>query len=484
MKDMKKILFLFVGLLALGTTNVKALEMSDEFKAFLTEGKFVVNSIKPTSEDMAAISVSDMIYEKTNGCYVDEYTENLTKAKITCPENVYGTAESHIVELSYNYDEAIKKVIDDYVAKLPEGKDKFAVSDLELINYWVYGKGDPKHLSKYSGEFKKLFDYKNFYIDVRMGEETEFYTASGGNGKYVYDDTIYKITGQMLAEAAHVIYVPTGTTNEKAMEVAQERIDDYIGEGKVVLSIGDNVNDYIETALQEAQDWDIQHNMDTYDWLFDAFNDEDGQYHFLKSTNIVPNWYNVVVDDNETSYKIVIIKDSSKMIDPKYQISDLKSDIVVSTDSNEVPLDTLIKVRQLTSGTEYDKIIKILNIANNEMFDLNLYSGSLEQNFTKLKDGTFEVRIPISDAFKGKDLIIYYIKEDGTKVEYEVTVKNGFGIFYTDHFSIYTLAAKEVPVMENPNTFDGIINSILLGNISLMGVIGCTLYVNKKKIFN
>lgn len=43
---------------------------------------------------------------------------------------------------------------------------------------------------------------------------------------------------------------------------------------------------------------------------------------------------------------------------------------------------------------------------------------------------------------------------------------------------------KVVKAMENPNTFDGIINSIMLGGLSVIGLVVGTIYITKKKVFN
>lgn len=67
---------------------------------------------------------------------------------------------------------------------------------------------------------------------------------------------------------------------------------------------------------------------------------------------------------------------------------------------------------------------------------------------SKLEDGTFEVRIPVPDNLKGKELVAYYTSSDGKTEEYKVEVKDGYAIFKTKHFSIYTLAESEV---ENGN---------------------------------
>ena len=71
-------------------------------------------------------------------------------------------------------------------------------------------------------------------------------------------------------------------------------------------------------------------------------------------------------------------------------------------------------------------------------------NNSLEDYITKLDDGTFEVRIPVPDNLKGKNLVAYYTSSDGKTEEYKVEVKDGYAIFKTKHFSIYTLAESEV----------------------------------------
>ena len=169
------------------------------------------------------------------------------------------------------------------------------------------------------------------------------------------------------------------------------------------------------------------------------------------------------------------------MYTPSYKTSDIKTNITITSTDNTLPLDTLIQVKELTSGEEYDKIIKILNTTNNDMFDLKLFSNSTNKYITKLNDGSFEVRIPIKDELKDKDLVVFYVNDNGEKEEYEVKVENGEAVFNTNHFSIYTLAERTSTIqeIENPQTGDKIITYILIGFISMIALIGCTLYLKK-----
>ena len=172
---------------------------------------------------------------------------------------------------------------------------------------------------------------------------------------------------------------------------------------------------------------------------------------------------------------IIPVKDSTKITSPKFQSNDVNSDVSISTNAF-IPLDTLISVAKLTSGEEYDKIVKVLNATNLDMFDLKLFSKSSGDYITALSDGTFEVKLPIKDELKGKDLMVYYVDEENKVKDYNVTITsdNKYAIFNTDHFSIYTLAEKNTnkKVEDNPNTYDGITNSVFLGFICLIGLAG------------
>lgn len=180
-----------------------------------------------------------------------------------------------------------------------------------------------------------------------------------------------------------------------------------------------------------------------------SYESEDGDYYFLQKA-AGDYWFNATI--GEDTYSFVAIKDSSKMITPTYASADVNTNITVSSTDTSIPLDTMVSVDKLTSGTEYEKIIKILDVEENETFDITLYSGSTGSNVTKLDNGTFEVKIPVSDSLKGKELVAYYVDEDDKVVEYEVTVKDDCAVFATDHFSIYTIAERKDNTGEGPAT--------------------------------
>lgn len=491
---LKKIKIIFIALFSLLvtlllTSSVNAEAMSAEFKSYLNEeGKFVVNSIKPTNEEEFWSIFETLYFDANEGKFlIIAENPNSDYTSATVKYHPYtDKEESHTVSLVYKYDADIKTIVDEYMKKIPEDKEYFDVTDMEVINYIYNGKGDVSNLIKYSGELKKYINYKNFSIDVRMGCDDKFSTEAAGIASFTYNNTFYgMLSGPRGASAKHIIYVPdsTGDTKEELMQAAQKRIDEYIGKNKVNLSylgtgIYDLYIDDLETELEESQrkltevtnllatlsegtpEWATAEldrmlyesevsNKQRYIESFEQEWQNGSAYDFLKEAE-GDFYFNAKVfagTENETDYYFIIVKDSSKMVNPVVKTTDVKTDITITPKDNSIPLDTLIKAEKLTSGTEYEKVIKALDVENHETFDLTLYSNSINKS---INSGKFEVKIPVPDTLKDKTLIVYYVGTDNKVEEHEVTVKDGYATFTTDHFSIYTLAEKKV-VEETPD---------------------------------
>ena len=452
------------------------------YKNIATEKKLTVNSIKPTNEDEGWV-IFEGIYENDD-MEIKSCDETYTKctAKSTDNKNYYSN-----VVINYNYDENIKKIVDTLVSKLPKDKDTFAISDLELFSYFLNG-GSSIY---YSSEFRSYLNNKNFDIDFRAGSNEPLNTSEIGIAKFGYNGTVYYVNPMMGVSGKHILYVPTGTKNADLLKVAQERLDSNFGKGKIVLTKFDTIDEFLNSYIASISQ--------VVDNLYQARNSEyekmqpnyvevtreeiiaELKTEYLDSIGEVldessdGNVYKVTIKDK--TYYTVIKADSDKMKEVSYTTSDILTDISISTESNNLPLDTLINVKRLTSGEEYEKILKILKLTDNEMFDLKLFSKALDSYVTKLDNGTFEVRIPVSEKFKDKELVAYYVSDDGKITQYEVTVKDGYAVFNTDHFSIYTLGVKTT---ENPKTGDNIGRSVLVGAISLISLIGCGLYLKKR----
>ena len=460
----------------------KRVELKDTIEVKSYYPNLIKNNEDSTHEFMG---VFEYIFNNEYYGYYLDYSEgeacseDYTKCKLA----ISSTYEAYkTVNIKYVYDKTIAKDIDNLTKKLGY-KAMFKLNDFELVNYWLNGNSP----INYSNEYKKQINYKNFYLDVRAGSDDHLVTESLGVGYYTYNGTLYKVINQIGTDGCNILYVDTNVSNDGLLDTIQKRIDNYIGKGKMIVYLSDdNVDSYIN---------DRKLYLSQYGEEDEFYKKEMNDLEELKNASADGKIYEVKVGNKE--YRFVIGKNTEKMYTPKFITSDFRTNVTVSTDNtNIIPLDTMIKIKELTSGKEYSKILKILDTTNSEMFDISLFSSSVNKYVTKLEDGSFEVRIPIAEKFKDKKLVVYYVDDNGKVTEYPVEISNGEAVFKTDHFSIYTLAelTEESPIEEepidkiidelvdNPKTGDNIIIYIIIGAVAILGIVAClVMYLKKKK---
>lgn len=386
-----------------------------------TAKKYTSKSIKPETEDNAYIILTDLL-AKDGITPIFNAEQDFTKFEGYDDKYYYTN-----ITVTYNYDNNIKTVVDSLTKNIPEDQDIFKMKDFEIVNFWANG-GQQFY---YSSELMSCMNNKNFEFNELMGDATPFASMTAGPVTLKYDGTIYYARYMLGVEAEHVLYVPTNTAKADYLKVMQERVDNYIGKGKAVISD-------CGTVEQDTTEYPI----DPQNPIFEKSSDG----HVYKMTI------------GENSFYFVIKADTESMYTPTFISSDVATDIAISANSGTLPLDTLIRVNEITGGDQYEKIMKILALEDGEIYDLKLFSQALEKNITKLEDGSFEVRIPLSEKLKGKDLVAYYVDDNGNKEEHEVTIKDGYAVFNTNHFSTYTLAEKpaetpdETPIETPDNT--------------------------------
>lgn len=406
---------------------------SSDFTLIDENGVMTVNRYAPQTE-MDIMNFADYlftVYGYPQGMqeyefFSESYDTEAQTMYVGKTNEMSQVVELHKVKFNFVYDEAIKAQVDALVEKFPEGVYNeeygyaepyfFQVSDLELFNYWMTCNEsndwfNVNNLINYSSEFKKLIDYRNFRLDARAGDGDFFYTMAYGIADFCYDGTVYAST-EIGVNADHILYVSGGLTSEdEMMAAAQTRLDRYFGAGKVLV---EKLTDEEKTECGMTDPVDCS----------------------VFKTTI-----------NDYTYYFKAVPDSTKWLIPSYRNVDVRSEVEVLSDATaEFPLDAMLDVDRLTEGEEYERITKIMNFAEHETFDINLFSSSINEFVTKLVNGSFEVQIPISSQLEGKELAVYYVDANGKAEEYEVTVKDGKASFITDHFSVYTLATPvELP---------------------------------------
>ena len=497
MKNVKKLLGFFaimVCALFLVPNNVDALENHEEvvknlIKKIAPDGENAVFKVKkPTNNIEGDFLINGYVnnllqveeYEIYAGCYEEPYTictiefytddyetqwdEELGKDVI-----VSGWKGSYTINVTYDEPKA-NAVVNSYFSKLnnsdmSDPSTCYYVEDLSLINYYLtsdkselWNPGAPGRALKYS-TLNNVTNGSNvtYYIDVRAGmqDETLMYESAFGPMSIFYNGYSYG-TKEEGIYLKRVIYIPQDTENTKDafIEAAQKRINDYLGNSSVVVSYGGLLSSLPE--FSEDPDYPIT---------------SDG------------NYYNIKIGSR--TYKFYIVKGTDeKLAEPTYVGLDLNSKIEISSSDSSIPLDTSLTV----NNVEDSSIKNIIGTENYKSYDISLYSDAKNSKIEKLENGKFLVKIPVPTELNGKDLIVYYITSDGIKEEHEVAVKDGYATFETNHFSTYILAEIKTTnnnqslSEENPQTYDGLMNWIILSIVSVSGIVGTIVYRKKQNI--
>lgn len=451
MKRFKKItlflaLFSFVFILFYSNHVYAAVTENDAdaiIKQIAPDGENAVFKVKrPTSIEEADLVINAYVnnlvqvegYTIYAACYDEPYTsctieiytddyESQWDPELGTEVIVSGWKGFYTINVTYDEPQS-NSVVDGYMDKL-NNADMFDphtyyyVEDLSLINYYMtsdkselWNPGAPGRALKYS-TLNNVTSGSNvtYYIDIRAGkqDETLMYESAFGPMSIFYNGYSCR-TKEEGIYLKRVIYIPQDTedTTEAFVAAAQKRIDDYLGNSSVVVSYGGLLSSL--PAGSEDADYPIT---------------SDG------------NYYNVKIGTR--TYKFYIVKGTdAQLTEPTYAGLDLESKIEITSDDSSIPLDTLLTVKNVNDSSIKDKI----GTENYKSYDISLYSDAKGAKIEKLENGEFAVKIPVPTELNGKDLVVYYITETGEKEEHEVTIKDGYAVFTTNHFSTYTLAEK------------------------------------------
>ena len=520
MKSLKKLLgclvFTFLVML-LASDRVIAASIEE----VISSKEVSIKSV-PITNIMAYYQVNELFGEMYSGYGLDNCNENYTKCDIV---NFMTGDTIENVAINYDYDADVKKVVDKIMRKVPEDGKIFYLNDVEMIKYVMdmvdYEGEEELNPIRYSSEYRKFIEYNNFIFEPRMGYDEDFASFKGGTAAFKYNDTIYGFADGIGIRYNYAVYVKDNETN--IASAIKTRLSKYFDIVDVVKIEDMTLEEFLEakyeyyrgqfntckTEMEEIEAVPNEERDENYfsrwsdiigrcSYMVNYYSSADEYVDMLRESDFEGDNapYDFLKDAEDYLYgiefksglmmQVAVIKDSSKVFDEDVEIinTDTSSGVTISTDG-VIPLDTLIEVARLTDGEEYDKIVNLLNATNIEMFDLKLFSKSADKYITKLDNGEFEVRLPISDALKGKNLIVYFVNSDDEIEEYEVTIDENYAVFTTNHFSIYTLAENpKAPTINNPQTADKLMIYIVILAISLMGIVSLVLYFKNRSIKN
>ena len=365
------------------------------------------------------------IEEPYTTCNIDIYSDDYESqwdSDLGKDVIVSGWKKSYNINVTYDEPKS-NSVVDGYFGEL-NNSDMFDpstyyfVEDLSLINYYLtsdkselWNPGASSRVIKYS-TLNNVTSGSNvtYYLDFRLGnqDETLMYESAWGPMSIFYNGYSYG-TKEEGIYLKRVIYIPQDTedTKEAFIAAAQKRINDYLGNESVTVTYGG-----LLSSLVDAEDPDYPITSDG-------------------------NYYNIKIGDR--TYKFYIVKGTdAQLVEPTYVGLDLDSKIEITSEDSSIPLDTSLTVKNVNDSSIKDKI----GTENYKSYDISLYSDAKSAKIEKLENGKFIVKIPVPTELNGKELVVYYITTTGEKEEHEVTIKDGYAVFTTDHFSIYTLAEK------------------------------------------
>lgn len=491
-KTIKMFSLILISIFAINITNVKADEELDKqfdeiYKNEVKDGVYEINyAVKPRSYNEFDAFVSYLHNDYYNGKYKSlgiyygvECNDNIECYFYISKGLLYTKKYEDVIIKWAEANPMIQKNIDFYIEKLAkiQGKSEygyyntyyFELTDLNLINYYVtsntreLSSSDFSKITNYTEDVKKFFDNADltYEIDTRAGVNyTPFNTRAFGNLIVSYNGLRYAAQQSVGARTKEILYVPSDTeiNDESLINAALKRLKEYMPNNKITITKGKSLNTYLDDANQAIDFTEITDLTKTTDHTY-TFNFGDFTVDFL------------------------IVADSSKMTVPVFAAKNLDKDITVTSKESSIPLDTMIIAKNLDKDSkEYQIIKKSINQNNLHSLDITLFSNVKNSKITKLENGIFEVTMPVPTDLEGKNLAIYYVTDDGKVEEHEVTIKDGYATFQTNHFSIYTLAEKTNSIV-NPKTGDNISLYIILSISSLIMLTVCSIclsYKNKR----
>ena len=450
--------------------NIDAPDIDAKYNEIVSQGGLNINAILPDDIQVTEVYVSASLKKfETEKYWIIGYCENIDNCHlIISDKEKYDRQKDYKVKYTFaETNKKIKEKVKKYAKKFESSDSQtrerlFVLEDLENINY-LYARGRNKSFDinminqsiNYSSELQKLLENGNLtgILDARAGWGSHFQEGEFGFLNLVYDGTVYGHADSVGTKRNNIIYVPNNTPNtrEAYISVAEDRIKKYLS--------SENVS--IRYAGQIA---DLNDDIDTINEIVDISKTL-GEYYILSIGDI--------------EYYYLIAKDSSKIKKPKLITEDMNTNMIINTEDSSVPLDSKIKSHVISSNSkEYKDLLKKLKKSSGIVFDIDLFSNSINTYIKKLENGKFEVYIPLDERYLNKQLIVYYVREDGSIEEHNVKVQDGYAVFETNHFSTYTLAIKDDT--KNPETGDNILLYVSLLLLSVVGII--SIKVSTKKV--
>ena len=477
MKSFKHILGFFAILLVTFFFTSKANAHVDDLKEILRqiapdEETATFYGVKPNFEDLDGFYLTGIAYTMIEDNDYDVYVSPTENEKYSVyissveTDDEDNPLQSEEYEININFVEPTEdqiKTVKPYFDKLNtldfmDLITYYKIEDLSLINYFLtsdksdlWYPGSPARAFRFSNINEKLGNVNLTYrlvLGLGVDRANSMYESAAGELTLMNNGVAYGVKSEGIY-LKMVLYIPQSTedTKDAYIAAAKKRIDEYLGKNDIEITYGGVISEQAELEPDPTIDPD----------------DTDG------------NFYNVKI--GTVTYKFYIMKGTEEQLEfPAYKRIDIDSKVEVKTSDSSIPLDTSLKVIKVEDEAIKDKLGTEKYLA----YDFKLHSDGINSNITQLENGKFLVSIPIPKEFEGKSLIVYYINSTDKVEKHEVTVKDGYATFETDHFSVYILA-ENTNEESNPLTVDNILIYISVLGLSIIGLVVIIMCIKKKK---
>lgn len=166
----------------------------------------------------------------------------------------------------------------------------------------------------------------------------------------------------------------------------------------------------------------------------------------------------------------------TKNVDTGETVKEIKSDGDIKASivfEEEIDNDYVLDIKKIEVKKELaDKNVKYL-------IDINILKNNqaVQVNGIKMK-----IRIALPEDLKGyNNYKVVYILNDEIKETIPATIEDGYIVFETSHLSQYGIVATSNEIVENPKTNDNIVFYLAISILSIMGFVGASVIVYKKR---
>ena len=388
----------------------------------------------------------DIVYP---GCFYTTYDVEITNPD-TMDQSIYNTIKEYYQE-----------------TKIGDRHTKyFYLYDLAYINQLYYQNNgqsnfvdNPMYFEGIARSFPEINDITkgNKDLTVKYGGN-DFSPGSNYTGSDViiehsfnyvvyYKDVAY-LTTNFMFDYAPVLFVEDTTSDDKLMEAAQKRIEDYLNNSNIKVTI-DDITPTFEQARLDA----IYNDLNTYLEKIGS----------TERANANTRVYSLKIGNTTSPKNLYIFKTKKENIKALELQSIEKSTGVRFTSSSAIPIDSVFDVKDVTE--QYKK----LNDKLEQAYNISLFSQIANANVKSIAGG-IKIYIPVSSNYVIGNKKIVYLDENGKAQEtfnptMETIAGQNYITFTTTHLSVYGVIDND----KNPNTADYLM--IILGTLFVATII-------------